>query len=275
MQNNYTVEEIALADIDLDRGTQVRASVDEETICRYFDIMVDEEARDKFPPAVLFRDENGKLWLADGHHRVMAALRRKFHSILAIVRPGSKADAIWEAAKANSRNGLPLGRADLRRAVIMILETFPNKSTTAIAEAVGCSQQYVARIKGQVTTGCNLTEPAKVEGKDGKMYSSRRKSISITVPYKKAPMSQRDEPIVEPSIEELSSPPMPDAEAVATCDPVVVDSHLIEASVKRTQIHDTISQLEIQLTEWFAIAPQEQYKDFDRDVGERLRALCR
>ena len=174
MQTQYPVEEISLADIDLNRETQVRASVDEETIIRYCDVMVDMEARDKFPPVTLFRDEDGKLWLADGHHRIMAALRRKFQSILAVVRPGTKEDAIWEAARANSRNGLPLGRADVRRAIIMVLEVFPNKSTTVIAEAVGCTRQYVVKIKSQLTTSCQLTEPAMVEGKDGKMYKAKK-----------------------------------------------------------------------------------------------------
>lgn len=164
-----------LSEIKLDRDTQVRASVDEETVRRYYEIMVDEQARDRFPPILMFRDPDGRLWLADGHHRVTAALRRGLNSILAIVRPGMKSDAIWEAIKANGRNGLHLGRADVRQAVTMALETFPNKSTTVIAEAVGCAQSYVVKIKNQVITSDNPmdTEPRMVVGKDGKSYPAR------------------------------------------------------------------------------------------------------
>ena len=83
-----------------------------------------------------------------------------------------------------------------------------------------------------------------------------------------------------------SNEPSAIVETVASDDPLTevempsdiaqelsMDSRLIEANVKRTQIHDTISQLKIQIDEWFAIAPKEQYEDFDSDVGERLRAM--
>ena len=271
MHNQYPIEEIPLADIDLNRETQVRASIDEETIIRYFDVMVDEDARDKFPPVTLFQDENGKLWLADGHHRMMAALRRKFHSILAVVRPGTKEDAIWEAVSANSRNGLPLGRADVRRAVIMVLETFPNKSTTTIAEAVGCSQSYVMKVKGQVITSDNLTESAKVEGKDGKMYSSRRKRTTKKTSSEKTTSPKRDESAVEPSVEE--QPPTPDVEAGSLFESDADDNRRIKMQACEERIFESIEVLERQINEWFDLAPSELHRDFDERLRKRIDAV--
>ncbi|MCL2622890.1 MAG: hypothetical protein FWD31_04400, partial [Planctomycetaceae bacterium] len=266
MQHQYPIEEISLADINLNRETQVRASVDEETIIRYFDVMVDVEARDKFPPVTLFRDESGKLWLADGHHRIMAALRRKFPSILAIVRPGTKDDAIWEAASANSRNGLPLGRADVRRAVIMVLETFPNKSTTVIAEAIGCSHQYVSKIKGQVAISCNLTESAKVEGKDGKMYKAKKtkKAKSKTVSAEPAPVAAAtpDEPgaVIETVTSDEPSPVDESTPDIAQQFPP--DNAIVEAKAEAERILETIAALGKQITAWFDKAPVELHRDF-------------
>ena len=41
-----------------------------------------------------------------------------------------------------------------------------------VARHVGCTQQYVSRIREQVTTGCDL--PDRVVDRDGKLYSARR-----------------------------------------------------------------------------------------------------
>ena len=135
--------------------------------------MIDETTRDLFPPILLFRDPDDRLWLADGHHRVAAAIR-------AIVQPGTKADAIWEAAKANARNGLPLFGSDYRRAVPMLAEAWPDRSNVMIAEALGCSEGTVRYHLKQVRKVTNLAqkeEPVekRVVGKDGKSYPPRPK----------------------------------------------------------------------------------------------------
>ena len=54
MKEQEHIEEISLANVYLDRETQVRATVSEETVQRYADAMEDEECRDKFPPIILY-----------------------------------------------------------------------------------------------------------------------------------------------------------------------------------------------------------------------------
>jgi hypothetical protein len=64
---------------------------------------------------------------------------------------------------------------DVRAAVEKALRTWPDKTQQAIADQVGCSQQYVARLKDQFTTSSKLPEaPATVTGKDGKTYPTRK-----------------------------------------------------------------------------------------------------
>ena len=46
-------------------------------------------------------------------------------------------------------------------------------STTKIADQIGCTQQHVSKIKGEVTTTCNL--PDRVTGKDGKSYPASKR----------------------------------------------------------------------------------------------------
>lgn len=175
-----TISEIPLSEINLDRETQIRVAASEETVQRYFEVMENEAGRDKFPPVLLFQDEDGKFWLADGHHRITAAQRRNFTTIRAIVRPGTKADAIWEAAKANGRNGLQLGRADICRAVEMILTVFPDRSNRAIAEVLGCDEKTVRKYRPSAS-GADLSAPEKRTGKDGKSYPTLQKDRKISI----------------------------------------------------------------------------------------------
>ncbi len=52
--------------------------------------------------------------------------------------------------------------------MMLALKTWPDKTQQAIAEQVGCSQQYVGRIQDELTTSCKLDIPATRTGADGK-----------------------------------------------------------------------------------------------------------
>ena len=283
-----TVQEISLNDIYLDRETQIRSAVSEETILRYFDVMADTEGRDKFPPILLFQDEEGNYWLADGHHRVMAAKRRKFTSILAIVRPGTKADAIWEAAKSNSRNGLPLGRADLRRAVEMICAAFSDRSNRMIADTVGCDEKTVRKYRPEKAVANDSTADKsaveKTVGKDGKRRSATRTSKSTKPKTAYSVASQS--PSVAKEVKRTPSSPIPAndgrvAETRRVAEPLEEtnaiensdDRRRIEAHEKESQIETTISLLRRQIDEWFEIALDDMYEEFDQRVRKQLLAI--
>lgn len=275
---NENIEEIALADVFLDRETQIRAAASEETIQRYYDVMVDIAARDKFPPILLFRDKNGRLWLVDGHHRVMSAIRRKFKTILAVIRPGSKADAIWEAAKLNSKNGLQLGRADVRRAVEMILMEWSDRSNRAIAEVVGCSHEYVRKVRE--STG-NLLPVEKTVGRDGKSRpakSTQRSESSpaskTSIPEEPAELNLRD---METIVSDDPSPEVPsESESVVIQEDADVIKHQLEAAnAKEQEVIAATNLLNQRIDEWFAVAPNDMWEAFDKRNRERIEALIR
>ena len=183
--------------------TQIRVAVDEATVLRYAILMETKEGRAKFPPIVVYLDENGKHWIADGHHRIIAAIRCNLTEILAEIRSGSRADALWAAAEINSKNALPLKENDIRKAIGMLLEAWPNRSNTMIANVLGCTEGTVRYHLKQVRNVTNLTQTEdstkRVVGKDGKSYPARRVKKAKSDSPKLEPVS--DMPSQESSVE--------------------------------------------------------------------------
>lgn len=167
---------IALSSIAFDAGTQVRAAIHEPTVAKYAERMTEG---DVFPPVDVFHDGN-VYHLADGFHRFMAAQRIKLLDIPATVHPGTKADALWFALGANRTNAHPMTDADKKHAIVLALQTWPDKSGREIAAQVGCSHTYVQSLKPQVESSCHL--PDRVTGKDGKSYPASRKKAAPAEP---------------------------------------------------------------------------------------------
>ena len=173
---------IELAQIQIDAGTQVRASISEAVVSDYAERMGEGVT---FPPVVLFHDGNC-YYMGDGFHRFMATQRIGLAEIGADVRPGTKADALWFALGANKTNGQRLSESDKRHAITLALTTWPDRSQNQIAEQIGCTQQWVAKVKSEIqdTTTCNL--PTRVTGKDGKSYPAARSSQPAVNPKRDA-----------------------------------------------------------------------------------------
>lgn len=144
----------ALIDIALvrtDGETQVRETLDQEYVTELLALWEDNRNRD-LPPVVIYRDEDGSHWLADGFHRHAAAMRAESDSILAEVRHGSLDMARIYAAGANTRNGMRLSQGDKKRAILLA-----DKSARAsgkpmgvreLARLVGCSPEHVSNTLG-------------------------------------------------------------------------------------------------------------------------------
>lgn len=125
---------IRLDAITFDAGTQVREAISEQLVAAYGDCMA---KGDRFPPVVLFHDGN-QYYMADGFHRGLASQRLGSAEIEADVRPGTKVDALWFALGANRKNGERLKSSDLRHAVLLAFQTWPDRSARELAEQIGC-----------------------------------------------------------------------------------------------------------------------------------------
>lgn len=162
---------LSLSAIRTDGGTQSRAALSDETVSDYAEAM---RLGAEFPPIVVFHDGSAH-WLADGFHRVFAAMRNGADSISAIVRQGAREDALWFALGANRENGIRPSRGDVRHAVELALRTWPEKTLRDLAAQIGCSFTYVGDVKRQLYGSVQLPDaPATVTGKDGKVYPTSK-----------------------------------------------------------------------------------------------------
>lgn len=165
------LESLPIADLC---GAQIRQHLDQSLITKYAEAMRRGEA---FPPVEVFRDNDGRLFLSDGFHRKHAAIAAGLTEIEAHIRAGSEQDALWFGIGANGKHGKRLTEGDIKHAILLALQTWPDISTPRIAEQVGCSHVYVLKVReqwgkqNQVVTGYNL--PARVTGKDGKSYPAK------------------------------------------------------------------------------------------------------
>ena len=157
--------QVVIAEIDLDTGIQCRASIDTGTVDEYADAMT---ASATFPPVDLF-GAAGRYWIGDGWHRVLGAKKIGALTIDAIVRDGTRADALRFALGANAAHGQRRTNADKRRCVEIAVREFPALSSRAVAELCSVGHQLVLSVR-QV----DESPTSHITGADGKQYPARR-----------------------------------------------------------------------------------------------------
>jgi ParB-like chromosome segregation protein Spo0J len=116
---------VSTDDLSRHPESQIRAEPDPSLIAEYAEAMIEGA---EFPPVVIYQDQDGTKYLADGHHRVdaaaLAALKdsRRRAEVLAEIRPGTLQDALRHALQANTLHGKRLSQADYRRAIRMAFD---------------------------------------------------------------------------------------------------------------------------------------------------------
>jgi hypothetical protein len=161
------IQEVKISDIISDQAIQSRARIDQEAVADYALHL------DDLPPILLFNDE-GKLYLTEGFHRIAAHVLSKKAKIKAEIRKGTRDDAILHSAGANSTNGVHRSADDKRRAVNMILSNpeWAKKSARMIAQIAKVSHELVNRIIEEN----NPSGRASAVGKDGKTRKAKTKT---------------------------------------------------------------------------------------------------
>lgn len=158
------VVRVAISLIRRDGGTQPRAAINHTTVTEYASDMKDGA---QFPPVVVFYD-GVDYWLSDGFHRVEAAWSIGLSEISALVRQGTRRDAVLYSVGANATHGLRRSNTDKRRAVITLLEDSEWKqwSDREIARQTRTSHPFVAKFRPSVT-GNISSEPRTYVSKHG------------------------------------------------------------------------------------------------------------
>jgi hypothetical protein len=162
------MHKLPIAKIEMDVSIQCRAAIDTATVNEYAESM---SAGDKFPAVELFVSE-GRHWIGDGWHRVMAAVQIGAEEISANVHPGGRMAALKCALSANSVHGQRRTNADKRRCVEIAVREFAKLSSRAIAEMCGVDHKTVEAIRIPPGEFPHLERT----GQDGKQYPANRKS---------------------------------------------------------------------------------------------------
>jgi hypothetical protein len=154
-----TIEKILPLYIRIDGDTQPRAKLSREIYEEYAEQM---KAGEPFPAITVYFD--GKhYWLADGFHRINAhAIAWPDEPIECEVIKGTKADAQWHSYGANKAHGLRRTPQDKNRAVRSALTHTrgANQSDRQIAEFVGVSHPFVAKVRAKLELSGNVTRCA-------------------------------------------------------------------------------------------------------------------
>lgn len=151
-----------------DGGTQPRAVLDEATILEYAGAMT---AGDTFPPVVAFHDGE-TYWLADGFHRVNAALRAGVVLLPVDVRQGSQRDAVLYSAGVNATHGLRRTNEDKRRAVTRLLSDpeWSLWSDREIGRRCVVTHPFVAAVRADLTGNVSS---------DNRTYTTKHGTVAI------------------------------------------------------------------------------------------------
>ena len=154
--------EIKIAEIIVDPALQAREKLCESTADAYATLL--QENPDNWPftePVTLFLVD-GRYTLVDGWHRIEACNQTGRALVHAVVRTGTKLDALKWALGANATHGLRRSNADKRRSVRLALENehLVGLSNKKIAKLCGVSNTFVAKVSKEMAyEGVNVYPP--------------------------------------------------------------------------------------------------------------------
>jgi len=226
LTKNIAVNEpttLSLSQIRRDGGTQPRANINHQTVLEYVE---DMKNGDTFPPVIVFYDGTD-FWLCDGFHRYEAAFGAGLTEIAAIVKQGTRRDAVLYSVGANAKHGLRRTNADKRRAVVTLLEDseWNEWSNRAIAKQVCVSEFMVRKLRQSIcdknadtnlnnsdeficdkNADTNLNNKRKVK-RGGKTYIQDTTNIGKGSSSESLPPLAEDKEVQSPSEEkELTTP---------------------------------------------------------------------
>lgn len=139
------MRKVNLNNIRIDGGTQCRVVLNQSKIYEYLQCMKDG---DEFP-LIEARFDGATYWLTDGFHRYHAYKLLGLKEVTISYKPGTQADAVLDALKANSKHGLTLSHEDKENKVKMALALPDGEKMTSyeIAKMCEVSQSFVAGVR--------------------------------------------------------------------------------------------------------------------------------
>jgi hypothetical protein len=178
--------------IVIDKGTQPRAEISQETVDDYALAM---ENGDKFPPVTVFNDGVFH-YLADGFHRYFGYKANGLTSIEAIVHTGTLREAQFYAWKANNKHGNRLKAEDIRAIlrIMLVDEVYSKWSNNHIAKELGISSMTVGRVR------VAMQEEAKTPAQTSVTYVDKHGNTTTMKTDKKKKKATTKAPTTKPDV---------------------------------------------------------------------------
>jgi uncharacterized small protein (DUF1192 family) len=171
-------EYLAISLVCIHGGTQARVEMNTAIVNEYAEAQSEGA---ELPPVVLYYDKDEDIyWLADGFHRYQAHRVNRRDDILAVVRDGTRRDAVLHAVGANGTHGVRRTNADKRRAVTMLLDDpeWVQWSDREIARQCSVGASLVADVRNAICTN-NADSPApapRTVTRNGTTYEQKAKA---------------------------------------------------------------------------------------------------
>ena len=152
----------------LSEEVQSRVSLDEAVIEEYAEAM---KKGDRFPPIDVYFDGED-YYVADGFHRVKAAIKAGFDEINAKVHAGNVRNAILHSVGANASHGLRRTNLDKRNSVekLLIDVEWQLWSDRKIADKCAVSHPFVAKVRVDLS-GNDYQIQERTFERNGKAYT--------------------------------------------------------------------------------------------------------
>lgn len=166
--------------VRLDGGTQPRAMLDGAVIAEYAEAMEDGK---QFPPVTVFYD-GSSYWLADGFHRVNAALQIGRGYVEAQIITGTQRDAVLYSVGANAAHGLRRSNADKRRAVERLLrdDVWAKWSDREVAQRCAVTHPFVGKVRSELSGNGYQMDAERRVVRSGTEYAMNTAAIGRATP---------------------------------------------------------------------------------------------
>ena len=175
----------------------------------------------EFPPIDIFKVKE-RFVVADGHHRLIAAVNAKIDKIPCVIHEGGLRDVVLFSVGANAEHGRRRSPGDMRRVVEKLLtdKVWSQWNDTAIAARCHVSHSYVSKIRNQSSFhGGKMTAERKVTRKGITELKSVMPRSSRSWPLTALMLSGVSCTVEDrfDAVTTISSSCVPEAGAVACC----------------------------------------------------------
>ena len=230
---------IKLANINMSNSTQVRFRLDDAKASDFSDLIKDGV---KFPDVDLFAEnEDAKLWVADGYHRIAAYQILGEESIKATIHYGGELDAWLFGLEKNGKQGDGLSKAEKRRAVERMLSEpkWSKWGDREISRRCGVGNKFVGDVRRELqeqrgavasVSGTQMPDTPKIRtaiknGKEitidtTKIGTTKKRTMPIPHAAPSPPVElERPRPAPAPVVDEIPAATVPPAETIPAAQP--------------------------------------------------------